>query len=86
MNDYLFIKEFQKIKLSDICRRNNINLSNLLSGNTNDENYKKVKKEIIRKLLMIVIEDKKEDLITLYLYNELLEKLEKENKMLREMI
>ena len=86
MNDYNFIKEFQNIKLTNICKKYNINLGNLLAGNTSSENYKKVKGEILRELLMIVIEDKKEDLITLYLYNELLEKLVKENKSLKEML
>ena len=86
MSDYQFIKEFQNIKLASICKKFNINLSNLLSGNTTEENFKKVKNEIIRELLTLFIADRQDDLCILYLYNELLEKIDKENKALREMI
>lgn len=86
MSDYSFIKEFTNIKVKDICKKYGIQQSNLTSGCTSEENYKKVKGEILRELLMLFIADRKDDLITIYLYNEILEKLEKENKMLREMI
>lgn len=86
MTDYSFIKEFQKIKLSSICKKLGINQSNILSGQTTDENYRKVKNEIIRELLMLMIQSKGEELITISLYDEILAKLEKDNKMLREMI
>lgn len=86
MSDYSFIKEFQKIKLSTICKKFGINQSNILSGQTTDENYRKVKNEIIRELLMLIIQSKGEELITISLYDEILAKLEKDNKMLREMI
>lgn len=86
MSDYSFIKEFQKIKLSSICKKLGINQSNILSGQTTDENYKKVKNEIMRELLMLMIQSKGEELITISLYDEILAKLENENKSLREMI
>lgn len=86
MSDYSFIKEFQKIKLTSICKKLGINQSNILSGQTTDENYKKVKNEIIRELLMLIIQSKGEELITISLYDEILAKLESENKSLREMI
>lgn len=86
MNDYNFIKGFTNITISNICKKFKINAGNLLSGNTTDENYKKVKNEIIRELLMLVISDKQDELITLYLYDEALSKLQKENKMLKELI
>lgn len=86
MSDYSFIKEFQNIKISVFCKENNINLSNLLAGCTTDENYKKVKNYILRELLKIMIEYKEDDLILIGLYSDILEKLEKENKSLREMI
>lgn len=86
MTDYSFIKEFQKIKLKDICKKLGINQSNIISGQTTDENYNKVKNEIIRELLMLIIQSKGEELITISLYDEILAKLEKENKSLREMI
>lgn len=86
MTDYQFIKEFQKIKLASICKKYNITLSNLVSGQTTEENYKKVKYEIIEELLSLLIKDNGEDILTLYLYDEILLKIEKENRMLREMI
>lgn len=86
MSDYNFIKEFTNIKVKDICKKYGIQQSNLTAGCTSDENYRKVKNEILRQLLGLFIADKQDDLIVLYLYNEMLEKLEKENKSLREMI
>lgn len=86
MSDYEFIREFTNIKVKDICKKYGIQQSNLTSGCTSDENYKKVKGEIVRQLLMVFIADRKEDLGVLYLYNEILEKLSEENKSLREMI
>ena len=86
MSDYNFIKEFTNIKVKDICKKYGIQQSNLTAGCTSDENYRKVKGEILRQLLGLFIADKQDDLIVLYLYNEMLEKLEKENKSLREMI
>jgi len=86
MSDYSFIKEFQNIKLINICKKLGINQSNVISGQTTEENYRRVKNEIIRELLILIIEDKGESLITLALYDEVIMKLEKENKSLREMI
>ncbi len=86
MSDYSFIKEFQNIKLINICKKLGINQSNVISGQTTEENYRRVKNEIIRELLMLIIQDKGESLITLALYDEVIMKLEKENKSLREMI
>lgn len=86
MSDYEFIKEFQKIKLSSICKKLKINDANISNGTTSEENFRKVKNEIVRELLMIFISDNADEFPILYLYNEQLKKLEKENKMLREMI
>lgn len=86
MSDYSFIKGFQDIKLSNICKKYNLNLGNVISGQTSEENYKKVKNEIVRELLILMIQYKEEDLITLALYDETILKLEKEIKMLKEML
>ena len=86
MNNYSFIKGFQEIKISKICEEKGINLGNLLSGSTSEENFTKVKNELIRELLMLLIEDKKEDLLLIGFYNELLEKQEREIKALKEML
>lgn len=86
MSDYSFIKEFQEIKVSKYCKDNNINLGNLLAGCTTEENYKKVKNYIIRELLLLMTEYKKDDLLLVGLYNEMFIKLQKENQNLKEMI
>lgn len=86
MTAYQFIKAFQNIKLSRICKEKKIDLSNLVSGQTTEENYQRVKDEIVRELLMIILADKQEDLICLSLYDDLLKKLEEENQALRRMI
>ena len=88
MTDYEFIKEFRGIKMTDICKKVNVTQQNIVSGKTSDENLRKVKEEIIRELASLFVKDvtNSEKIITLYLYDELLAKLEKENRMLREMI
>ena len=86
MDDYQFIKEFTNISVTSICKKLGIRSCNVFNGQTTDENYKRVKNEIIRELLMLMIEDKEENLITLALYDEVIMKLEKENRMLKEMI
>lgn len=86
MDNYSFIKRFQEIKVSEICKEKGINLGNLLNGSTTEENYKRVKKELIRKLLMLMIEDMQDSLLLVGLYNELLEKQEQELKSLKEML
>ncbi len=86
MTDYQFIKEFTNITVASICKKLGIRSCNVFNGQTTDENYKKVKNEIIRELLMLMIGSKEQDMITLALYDEVIYKLEKEVKMLREMI
>lgn len=86
MSDYQFIKEFTNITVASICKKLGIRSCNVFNGQTTDENYRKVKNEIIRELLMLMIQSKQEDMVTLALYDEVIFKLEKENKMLKEMI
>lgn len=88
MTNYEFIKEFQKIKLTNICKRLKVNQSNVISNQTSEENYRRIREAIEKELLNLFIKDNKnsEKIITMYLYNELLEKIEKENRLLREMI
>jgi hypothetical protein len=86
MNDYQFIKEFTNITVASICKKLDIRSCNIFNGQTTEENYRKVKNEIIRELLMLMIQSKSEDMITLALYDEVIMKLERENKMLKEMI
>ena len=88
MSEHEFIKKFTKITIKDICKDLNINPSNVTSGITSDDNLRKVKNEIIKRLASLLQTDcmNNEKMVTFYLYNEILERLEKENKVLREMI
>ena len=86
MSDYNFIKGFTNITLKNISKRLGFSAGNISSGKMSNENLHKIKLEIINDLLELIKEDRKEDLIALYLYNELIEKIEKENKMLKEII
>ena len=86
MNNYGFIKGFQEIKLSRICKEKNINLSNLVNGSTTEENYTIVKNEIIKELLNLFTSYKTDSLAYLSIYDEVIKKLVEENKMLRRLV
>ena len=88
MSEHEFIKKFTSITLKDIGEKLGINPSNITSGVASDENLKRVKNEIINRLYELFKSDamNNEKMVTFYLYNEILEKIEKENKVLREMI
>ena len=88
MTEHEFIKKFTSITLKDIGEKLGINPSNITSGVASDENLKRVKSEIINRLNELFQSDcmNSEKMVTFYLYNEILEKIEKENKVLREMI
>lgn len=88
MTEHEFIKKFTSITLKDIGEKLGINPSNITSGVASDENLKRVKSEIINRLYELFKSDamNNEKMITFYLYNEILEKLENENRALREMI
>ena len=86
MSDYQFIKEFTNITVASICKKLSIRSCNVFNGQTTDDNYRKVKNEIIRELLMLMIEKKQEDMVTLALYDETIMKLQRENNMLKEML
>lgn len=88
MTNYEFIKEFQKIKLTNICKRLKVNQSNVISNQTSEENYRRIREAIEKELLELFIKNNKnsEKILTMYLYNEILEKIEKENRLLREML
>ena len=88
MTEHEFIKKFTSITLKDIGEKLGINPSNITSGVASEENLKRVKNEIINRLFELFQSDclNSEKMVTFYLYNEILEKIEKENKVLREMI
>ena len=86
MSDYEFIRAFQSIKLINICRDLKVNQSNVTNGSLNAKTMREIKERILRELLMLMSQYKGDDFILMSLYNDMLEKIEKENKMLREMI
>lgn len=88
MTEHEFIKKFTSITLKDIGEKLGINPSNITSGVASEENLKRVKNEIINRLYDLFQSDclNSEKMVTFYLYDQILEKIEKENKVLREMI
>lgn len=52
---FFYIKNFSKIKISAICRKLNIDRSNLLNGRTSEENLIKVKEEIESEIAKLYI-------------------------------
>lgn len=46
MNDYDFIKGFKNIKIASICKKLNIDKSNVYRGVTTKENLNRIRKEI----------------------------------------
>lgn len=48
--DLQFIKDFSKITIVSICKDLKINRGNLLNGKASQENTKKVKEEIIKRI------------------------------------
>ena len=47
-SDLDFIKQFSKIKIAPICKKLNIDKSNLWAGRISDDKIKQVKNEIIK--------------------------------------
>jgi hypothetical protein len=50
-----FIKGFSKISISGICKKVNVNRSNLLNGTAGDDREKIVKEEIERELAKLYL-------------------------------
>lgn len=48
--DLKYIKEFSKIKITEICREQKIDKSNLYRGTASAESTKKVKEELKRRI------------------------------------
>lgn len=52
--DYLnYIKQFQKISMTNICNDLKINISNIYNGTASEKKYKKIYEEIQRRLKII---------------------------------
>lgn len=56
-DDYNFIMNFSKIKVSDICKKLGIDNSNFRKGNIPKEKYKIVRKNIENKIAKLYLED-----------------------------
>lgn len=60
MDDINFIKRFSKITISGICRKYNIDRTNLMNNRTKLENFKIIREEIESEYAKLYIkEDKK---------------------------
>jgi len=57
--DYQYIRSFSKISIANICRKLNINRSNIMSGKTKEKNYNLVKREIEKEIAKIYLGDDK---------------------------
>lgn len=57
MGDLEYIKKFSKIKISQICRENHINSSNLWAGRLPDEKVHQIRKAIEAKVGIIYQEE-----------------------------
>lgn len=57
MNDLEYIKKFNQIKLTRICKNAKVNRGNLYSGRTKKENIEKVRKTIESEIAKLYILD-----------------------------
>lgn len=57
MNDLEYIKKFNKIQLTKICKNAKVNRGNLYSGRTKKENIAKVRKTIESEIAKLYILD-----------------------------
>ena len=57
MNDLEYIKKFNKIQLTKICRNAKVNRGNLYSGRTKKENIAKVRKTIESEIAKLYLMD-----------------------------
>lgn len=56
MDDLDFIKEFSKISISDICKKKNVDRTNVITGRASAEKTKKVRKGIESEIGKLFIE------------------------------
>lgn len=55
MDDLDFIKAFSKINITNICRKERVNRSNLLNGNSTKENAKKIRQRIESEVAILYV-------------------------------
>lgn len=57
MTDLEFIKNFSKIRISNICKKLKVQKNNVYSGKTTKENLHKLRKEIEKEYTRLCLED-----------------------------
>ena len=57
MKDIELIHKIKNIKISNICKRNNLDYTNLIYGRTSKENTKRIADELRRELYPILVDD-----------------------------
>lgn len=57
MKDIELIHKIKNIKISNICKSNKIDYTNLIYGRTSKENTKKIANELRRELYPILVDD-----------------------------
>lgn len=55
--DFNFVKKFSKITIPNICRKEKIDRSNLISGKTTEINYKKARERIESEIAKLYIKE-----------------------------
>lgn len=60
MEDLEYIKRFSKITITKACKICKVNRSNLLNGKANEEDVKKVKKELEHQVAKLYIKKEEE--------------------------
>lgn len=58
--DYKFIINFNRIKLSTICKKLNLNRSSLYQGSLKVEDFKAIREEIESELAKLYLKDEKD--------------------------
>lgn len=61
MDDINFIKSFSKITISGICRKYNIDRTNLMNNRAKKENFKIIREEIESEYAKLYIKEDKKD-------------------------
>lgn len=59
--DYIFIKNFNKIKIKNICEKLQIDRSNVLKGKASDEKLFAVRREIEKEYASLYLKEKIEN-------------------------
>lgn len=59
MTDYEFIRNFGKIKISNICKENNIDVANVYNNRCSKDKIKIIREELEDRIARLYIKEKK---------------------------